>query len=291
MMSSRPNQELERWSRVDGDCFRYLTAGSGTPIVLLHGLMGFSFSWRHNLEALSPFGTLYALDVLGAGYSDHPGGLDCSLRAQAERLLRFLETHGMERVTLVGNSHGCAISMMASVLAAERGSPRVERLVMAGPVHPWSSYEPLQTLLLDSYWSRRLFAFLLMRSRWIQRTYLQRLYGQPRKIAVGTLEGYIGAMNQPGSIEYGLRVVDCWRKDMTYLSEHMDRIRNIPALIVWGTEDRAVPIRTAGALCAAFEVCEFLPMPGVGHLPMEEDPETFNRVVARFLQKKQRAAA
>src|ERR1041384_2151384 len=103
MRQTRPNREFERWSRIDGDCFRYLVAGSGAPIVFLHGLMGFSFSWRHNLEALASSGTLYAMDVLGAGYSDHPSPLDCSLRAQAERLLRFLETHGMGQVTLVGN--------------------------------------------------------------------------------------------------------------------------------------------------------------------------------------------
>jgi pimeloyl-ACP methyl ester carboxylesterase len=51
---------------------RYLRAGSGPPLVLLHGLMGYSFSWRFAIPALAPLRTCYAPDLLGAGFSDRP---------------------------------------------------------------------------------------------------------------------------------------------------------------------------------------------------------------------------
>src|SRR5262249_22701221 len=151
MISSRPNHEWERWTRVDGSCYRYLSTGSGDPVVFISGLLGFSFSWRYNLGPLSRAGSLYAVDLLGAGYSDHPLDIDCGLRAQGERVLRFLEVQGIRRVVLAGNSHGAAVAMMTAALAAGNGGPMIEKLIFTGPVHPWATFKPLQSLLIDSY--------------------------------------------------------------------------------------------------------------------------------------------
>ena len=49
---------------------RYLQAGSGPPLLLLHGLLGYSFSWRYNLLPFSQFATVYAPDLPGTGYSE-----------------------------------------------------------------------------------------------------------------------------------------------------------------------------------------------------------------------------
>ena len=60
----------ECWMDFDGARMRYLRAGSGPPLILLHGLLGYSFSWRYTLPALAPYATVYAPDMLGAGFSD-----------------------------------------------------------------------------------------------------------------------------------------------------------------------------------------------------------------------------
>mgnify|MGYP003946249201 CR=1 FL=1 len=69
---------------------RYLRAGLGPPLILLHGLLGYSFSWRYTIPALAEQATVYAVDMLGVGFSDRPAGLDCCLRSCAERLLDYL---------------------------------------------------------------------------------------------------------------------------------------------------------------------------------------------------------
>ena len=79
----------ECWMEMDGARMRYLRAGSGPPLILLHGLLAYSFSWRFALPALAPFATVYALDQLGAGFSDRPKGLDHSMRGTALRVLTF----------------------------------------------------------------------------------------------------------------------------------------------------------------------------------------------------------
>ena len=63
----------ERWSMVDGHRIRYLWGGgSGPALVLVHGLLGYSFSWRYALPALAEKMTVYAVDMPGAGFSDRP---------------------------------------------------------------------------------------------------------------------------------------------------------------------------------------------------------------------------
>jgi len=53
---------------------RYLSAGSGPPLLLVHGLLGYSFSWRFTIPALAQHATVYAIDLLGTGFSDRPPG-------------------------------------------------------------------------------------------------------------------------------------------------------------------------------------------------------------------------
>lgn len=89
----------ERFVKIDGARIRYLQAGSGPPLILLHGLMGYSFSWRFTIPVLSRHATVYAPDQLGTGFSDRPAELDCRLCAMAERLFKFLDAIGVSSST------------------------------------------------------------------------------------------------------------------------------------------------------------------------------------------------
>ena len=81
--ASSSNGVEECWMDFDGARMRYLRAGSGPPLILLHGLLGYSFSWRFALPALAPYATVYAPDMLGAGFSGRPTGVDHSMRGTA----------------------------------------------------------------------------------------------------------------------------------------------------------------------------------------------------------------
>src|SRR4051812_16524406 len=227
--AGRPNQELERWSTFGGHTCRYLVTGSGPPIILLHGLLGFSFSWRRNLEALSECGTLYVVDALGAGYSDHPCPMDCGLRAQAERILGFMDALGIESAAVAGNSHGGAVAMMMAGLSAERGKTRVSRLLLADPVHPWAEYQLPQRLLIDCPPALSIFGPLLLRSKFLQIIFLRRLYGDPRRATEETIEGYTAALQQARTLEYGMGVVKEWRNDLERLEALAPYLAGIPA--------------------------------------------------------------
>src|SRR5271165_5788147 len=66
---ARVDGAVEHNVEIDGLTWRYLTAGSGPPLLLIHGFMGYSYSWRFNLGPLSQHFSVWALDLPGCGFS------------------------------------------------------------------------------------------------------------------------------------------------------------------------------------------------------------------------------
>jgi magnesium chelatase accessory protein len=270
----------ERWVTLDGARMRYLYSGSGPALVLVHGLLGYSFSWRFNIPVLSRQSTVYAVDMLGAGFSDRPAALDCSLRPSAERLLRFMDEAGIASCDLLGTSRGGALAMMAAALAPQR----IRRLILPDPVNRWSLHGRRLAAFLSNRAVSALFLWLAPLMPGAHRLVLRRLYGDTRRISPGTLAGYSAPLAMPGTLEHALGVLRTWTQDLQELESILPRIAHIPTLLIWGSLDRAVSPTSATALRQRFQNCRLVMMEGVGHLPYEEAPEEFNTVVSEFLR-------
>jgi pimeloyl-ACP methyl ester carboxylesterase len=272
--SNVPIEDLRM--NLDGLSCRYQRAGSGPALLLVHGLMGYSFSWRHAIPALAHQATVYALDLPGTGFSDGSPDIDCSLASSAKRLLRFMDQAGIASCDLLGTSHGGALAMMAAALAPQR----VRRLILVAPANPWSTHGRFLIPFLSSRAVAPVFLQLAPRLRILQEFYFRRLFGDTRRIRPGTLEGYLVPLRTRASFEYGLSVIRTWKQDMRELQAAIPRIAHIPTLLIWGDRDAAVDPASAHRLQAQFENCRLLMLEGVGHLPYEEVPEDFNRAVA-----------
>jgi pimeloyl-ACP methyl ester carboxylesterase len=272
---------IECWSLLDGYRMRYLRAGSGPPLLLLHGLLGYSFSWRFALPALAKTATVYAVDMPGVGFSDRPPKANPSFRGQAESLLRFLDTVAVDSCDLLATSHGGATAMMAASVAPER----VRSLILVAPVNPWSAHgrrlAPLVSMAPISWALLRLEPCLGI----VHDVLLRRLYGDPRRIRPGTLRGYSKPFKIPGTLNYALGIVNSWNRDLAELESVLPRIANIPALLLWGSKDTAVSPDSADRLRQVFKNCVVEIFDGVGHLPYEEVPDQFNSSVITFLSR------
>jgi len=275
----------ECWMDFDGARMRYLRAGSGPPLVLLHGLMAYSFSWRFVLPALAPYATLYAPDLLGAGFSDRPGGIDHSMQGTALRVTRFVKNLGLASFDLLGTSRGGAVAMAAAedCMSAGNKKPRLRRLVLVCPVNPYSAHgtwlapffgTSLGATLFRSGAERLPFLFPYMHGR---------LYAERSKIPPGSLEGYKAPMAIPGMFEHALSIVRTWSADLRALESLLPKLKSIPTLLMWGSKDPAVYVSSMEPLARHFNNVQKVLFPGVGHLPYEECPEEFNRALIQFL--------
>jgi len=269
----------DHWITLDGARMRYLRDGRGPAFVLVHGLLGYSFSWRYAIPVFAQRATVHAVDMLGVGFSDRPIGLDCCLQASAERLLRFLDAAAIDSCDLLGTSHGGAISMMAASLAPDR----IRHLILVAPVNPWSLFGKSTAEFLTRPWVKPVFLGMAPFLEVIHGYLLRRLFGDPKRIRPGTLKGYSAPFSMPGAFRYGISVLNTWEQDLQKLEAALPRIAHIPTLILWGSLDNAVDPASAYKLSQQFRNCQVRMFEGVGHLPYEEVPDEFNRAVVDFL--------
>lgn len=276
----------ECWMDLDGGRMRYLRAGSGPALILLHGLLGYSFSWRYTIPALAPYATVYAPDMMGAGFSDRPPGIDHSTRGTAERLLRFLERLGVSSFDLLGTSHGGAVAMMAASQCLDgKRNLRLRRLVLVAPVNPYSAHGRWLAPLVGSPLGASLLRFGVAHMRFLFPYFHGRLYGDRSNIPSGSLEGYVAPLAKPGLLEHALSIVRIWTRDLHELEAILHKLSGIPTLLIWGSKDAAVDASSAKALAQWFPNSRLVIFPGIGHLPYEESPEEFTRVLIEFLTR------
>jgi len=277
----------ECWMDFDGARMRYLRAGSGPALILLHGLMGYSFSWRYTMPALAPCATVYAPDMLGAGFSDRPRGLDHSMRGTARRVLRFVENLGLESFDLLGTSRGGPVAMAAAAecVRAGRTGPRLRRLVLVCPVNPYSSHGKWMAPFFGTRLGAALFRIAAEHMPFLFPYWHGRLYGDRSKIPPGALEGYKAPLAIPGLFEHGLSIVRTWTSDLLELQGLLPELASVPTLLMWGSKDPAVYASSMAALARHFANVQTVVFPGVGHLPYEECPEEFNRALIEFLKQ------
>jgi pimeloyl-ACP methyl ester carboxylesterase len=277
----------ECWMEIDGGRMRYLRAGTGPALILLHGLMAYSFSWRYVLPALAPYATLYAPDLLGAGFSDRPRGIDHSMRATARRVVQFVKKLGLESFDLLGTSRGGAVAMAAAAECVTAGGskPQVRRLILVCPVNPYSSHGTWLAPFFGTSVGAALFRVSAERMPCMFPYWHGRLYADRSKIPPGSLEGYKAPMATPGMFEHGLSIVRTWTADLRELEGLLPNLAAIPTLLMWGSKDPAVYVSSMEPLSRHFKNVRKVVFPGVGHLPYEECPEEFNRALIEFLKQ------
>jgi len=275
----------KQWVLVDGHRMHCLKAGVGPDLILVHGLLGTASAWDLTIPRLAEESTVYAVDALGIGESDRVPGLDATLEAQAGRLVVFMDRSGIRSADFLATSHGGAVALM---LAAKYPG-RVKNLALHAPANPYSQLgDPLINFYLSGLgtWFAHRIATL---PEPMQALALGRMYGDPTQLRDGSLGKYIGSLRVPGTVNYVLSILSTWFADMAKLQAELEHVRQFPTLLLWGDRDRAVSIGSGQQLRRCFDRVEFQVLPGAGHLPYEECPETLSRLVNSFLTKTREA--
>jgi len=276
----------ECWMEIDGARMRYLRTGSGPGLILLHGLLGYSFSWRFTMPALAPYATVYAPDMLGAGFSDRPRGLDHSVRGTALRVLRFADQLGLGSFDLLGTSRGGPVAMAAAAEgldAAGAGKSRVRRLVLVCPVNPYSPHGRWLAPFFGTRIGAALFRSVIGGMPSLYPFWHGRLYADRNQIPPGSLEGYKAPLAIPEFFEHAISIVRTWTADLRELEALLPKLVRIPTLLMWGSKDPAVYVSSLQPLARHFPNSRVVVFPSIGHLPYEECAEDFNRALIEFL--------
>jgi len=272
---------MEEWAQVDGLRFRFQRSGRGPALVLVHGLLGYLFSWRFAAPLLAAERETFALDMPGSGYSDVNDGLDCRLQSAAKRLLAFMDAVRISSCDLIGSSYGGTTALMAAVLAPER----IRSLVLVSPANPWSKIGRRRLALLESSLVAAAFPKVARKLPQVHRYFLRRMYGTRARVTEETVRGYNLPVSRPGVLEHAVRIAHSWKADMEEVQAALPNMAKIPILLLWGSKDRVVDPASAESLRRHLCCAESVVIKGAGHLPYEECPEEFSRVVLDFFKR------
>jgi pimeloyl-ACP methyl ester carboxylesterase len=252
----------------------------GQAVVLIHGFGGSTFTWRDTVPALAASGyRVIALDLRGFGLSDKVFAADYSHAAQADFVLSVFDDLGIDQALVVGHSMGGSVSLHL----AERHPDRVRGLVLVAAAARWGQAATGSVLGLPTDLGR---VSEFWPVQWWVRLGL-RLYFTPERLADVQRSAYVVTEVITPEVQRGYgQVVDMREWDAALLGVVRDSHRNnltrdpatldIPAVLIWGEADPWIGLEHGQAINAALPGSRLVVLPGLGHLPMEEDPAAFN---------------
>jgi 4,5:9,10-diseco-3-hydroxy-5,9,17-trioxoandrosta-1(10),2-diene-4-oate hydrolase len=278
-VSARYREIEDGFVLVGGVKIHYERAGTGRPLLLLHGLVGSAKNWRQNISFLASDSQVYAVDLFNMGESERVPGLDAGLEATADRVVECMDALGLDEADVAGHSHGGAVTMML----AARHAHRVRRLILFAPANPFCD---LGNQLIRFYQTR--FGVWLARQiplfpRMLKSTALSRMYGDPSRVTDDALEGYTTGLHVPGTIDHVLQIIRRWSADMGLLRSVLSKLAGKPTLLIWGDRDRAVGLSSGRQLQRILPLSSLIVIPGAGHIPFEEQPDVCNRAMRDWL--------
>ena len=271
-----------RYLDLHGDRVAYQDAGEGDPLLLIHGMAGSSRTFRAVLPRLSTRHRVLAPDLIGHGRSAKPRG-DYSLGAFAVWLRDLLDELGIHRVTLVGHSLGGGVAMQF----VHQHPDYCERLVLIGsgglgPELGWT------LRLMSAPGAEVVLPFIapapaITVGNRVQ-TYLAAL-GLRSARADESWSAYSSLADTETREAFlrTLRAVVDYRGQAVSAFNKLHVASGLPALLIWGDQDRIIPPSHGRDAHAAVAGSRLEILPGVGHYPHIEAADQVTAFIEDFI--------
>ena len=270
-----------RYLRVDGHLVHVEQAGAGDPILLIHGFGESTYTWRKIIPELAASYRVIALDLYGFGYTERPKDRESYTReGQALLILDVLDALKIDRAHFVGHSYGGALTLYI----AARYPERVRSMVLvdsAAPTYPQDRRSPLaRSKALDGLVART----FSLRPGSLGRALRVALWNDSL-VTPELVSNYLDRLRIEGATDafYGLTAPS--RPDGVTVD--LGTIE-VPAFVVWGAEDRIIPVADGKEAARRLPLAEFAAIEKCGHMPMEDQPEELLTLVKAFLARQEK---
>ena len=259
---------------VSGLRVRYVRKGRGPVLILLHGLGSSIYTWADVIPALARDHDVVAADLPGFGGSDIPDELASSVLPTT--VLGLMDRLGISRATLAGNSLGGAVA----VVLAARHPERVRRLVLidSAGYNLELSKRPMILRLVGLAPVAAALDALPMR-RWLVARALHQVFYDPARVTPEKVEEYLAPLARPGAREAVRSLLN--DRSGFGLPALVSEVR-VPTLVVWGRNDRWVPVSDADRFAAAIPGARKVVLEDCGHIPQEERPAEIVHLLEEF---------
>jgi pimeloyl-ACP methyl ester carboxylesterase len=269
--------------------------GEGSPMLLVHGLGGAFINWMAVAPALAERHRVLAVDLVGFG-STEPLGRSASVEANRDLVHRFVEEMFGGPAIIVGNSMGGLISMMVAATHPETASA----LVLVDPAAPPptdGTMDPVVEQMFTAYampgvGEELLKSFAALGPEVLVEQLLALTCADPAKLDPDVVAAHLEYARDRFSAEWA--DVPFLEGARTMLAVLLDpeayhavvRTVRAPTLLIEGELDRLVKLSAAEEIARRRPDWTFEVLPGIGHVPMMEDPDGFVRLVEGWLDER-----
>jgi len=279
-----PSARLLTLPRSGRPLFFYDSGPRDAPgILLVHGLGDEADTWRRVIRPLSLRHRVVAPDLPGFGRSPSDPRARLSPPYLASVLIELAEHLELRALTLVGSSLGALVGQVAAL-----GKPQlVSRLVLVdGGLLAMNRVRPAQLLVmipgLGERRYRRLAGDLEAAYASLVPYYasLESLPEEEQRFLRARVGARVASATQMRAYFSSLRGAIAWMIAAGRRAGRRAAELPVPTLYVWGAQDRIVPLHAGTAAHARHPGSRLVVIPGAGHLPHQETPEKFLRVIA-----------
>lgn len=250
----------------------YERRGSGPPLLLLHGFGHSRQAWDPVMARLAAERDVIAIDMPGFGASPWPKGSPFGIDTLVAHIGAFLQSIGVERPHVAGNSLGGLVSLELAkesrVASATVLSPAAF-ISIAGSVYVGTVIVGFQHLAILTP-DRVLRDALKVRP--VRNALLRGAFGRPANVSDEAVLSLLRSLRRAPLVATHI-------KGLSRLSFRADHQIDVPVTVSWGTRDLILwphQVRTARR---ALPRARMVPLPGCGHVPMSDDPELVAQVI------------
>ena len=267
-----------RYADVNGTSLHYLIAGTGNPVLLLHGYAQTSHMWRPLIAELAKTHTAIAPDLRGFGQSAKPEG-GYTKAAMARDIHALAASLGLERVGLAGHD----IGLMVAYAYAAQYPGDVERIVSMDAFLPgvgdWTTVWLLRDLWHFHFYGKTPLALVDGRERIYFEHFWNDFAADPVKsVSEADRQLYAAAYAEPGGMRAGFEVFRAFEQDAKDFAGFARTKLRMPMLVLTGEKASGEFLIAQGRLVA--ENVEGVVVTGSGHWLIDEAPD---QVIPRLL--------
>ncbi|SOD15005.1 alpha/beta fold hydrolase [Pedobacter xixiisoli] len=245
---------------IEQEGFKFIEAGEGEPIVLLHGLMGELSNWEYALNefkgkyrVIVPILPIYDLPILTLG-----------VKSLSKYLHRFLKFKKLNQVVLVGNSLGGHVGLVFTVAHQEF----VKALVLTG------SSGLYENAFGGSFPKRESYDFIKEK--------VEFTFFDPATATKELVDEVFATVNDRSKV---IRILALAKSAIRHnMAKELKKI-TIPVSLIWGRQDKITPPDVAKEFHELLPNSELNWVDNCGHAPMMEQPEVFNNYLDKFLDR------
>nr|WP_199082028.1 alpha/beta hydrolase [Pedobacter sp. ASV19] len=249
-----------KYEVIEDNGFKYIEAGEGETLVLLHGLMGELSNWeqtidyfKENYRVLVPILPIYELPILTLG-----------VKSLSKHLHRFLKHKGLEQTVLVGNSLGGHVGLVFTAAHQEH----VKALVLTG------SSGLYENAFGGSFPRRESYDYI--------REKVEFTFYDPATATKELVDEVFKTVNDRSRV---IRILALAKSAIRHnMAKELSKI-TIPVSLIWGRQDKVTPPEVAEEFYELLPNSELNWVDKCGHAPMMEQPEVFNEFLNTFLNR------